>query len=754
MTTTQSSNGKVAEDAKSGARSQKSGARGQESGPTPNIACATSFATSSDSHPSLGLFDLGDSISALLFAQFILSISWQVREIKNASSTPRTAPLSWRCDDPIDNIHALENKQWKHTNNIASWARDVADTSSDTHSPKSPTLSFRSIMSTSATRRASSRAPSSKAPSAKAPSAKIPSATRSRGDMPAAKKKIYLSNSVLAAQLDSGLGSPTPTFVSFEFERGVVPISSIQIPTDHPGFGHLHEFLAEYKDMLKYTLVEGWAAVDDLRVVNGLLHTRRDRLWEDHAANYNLEKTRLDALPDSKDPNHPKQTIPTCLDSSLAGILESRLELILAVTYGMSLQMYISGQRAVYESEWRYQWDTMQSKCYVTAKELISTQVLLERHVNLSRNRAVDFSPDTLNVWALDRYDYCILARALLGFNKALQKSNAIKQQYLEAVNEAAQIQHEVNNIVATKSNFPEFFKDRAAREPRRAVCDSFLFVPIAGALASSEPCSEYLKNFGLVEHTGEQEKLINFNARNVMLQQASATEKPIQLVAGPLPATRESTLPGQTNDVLDDESLHVPGEIPHQSRATRTTLANVITPSIGSLDAAPLNSGPGEFSNVPPADALLLPDLVSEYKKQTCSEMQAVNQTRSYLIASVTFLASIGIKDHRVFGLATDGPKGGILMAWWAAEDEKIYIIERDIHTFDISTPTGAVQFAIFLIRLRAANDKIKKRFADHEERAKTMAKSGHGFERWTKAAQVMDLNNGAAAYIDAGDS
>ncbi|KZP28911.1 hypothetical protein FIBSPDRAFT_1039260 [Athelia psychrophila] len=577
--------------------------------------------------------------------------------------------------------------------------------------------------------------PATKAPSARASSTKAPSATRSRSDTSAAKKYIYLSNSVLAGQLDSGLGSPTPTFVSFQFERGVVPISSIQIPIDHPGFGHLHKFLAEYKDMLKFTLVEGWAAVDDLRVVNGLLHTRRDRLWEDHAANYNLEKTRLDALPDSKDPNHPKQTIPTCLDSNLA-ILESRLELILAVTYGMSLQMYISGQRAVYESEWRYQWDTMQYKCYVTAKELISTQVLLERHVNLSRNRAVDFSPDTLNVWALDRYDYCILARALLGYNKALQKSKAIKQQYLEAVNEAAQIQYEVNNIVATKSNFPEFFKDRAAREPRRAVCDSFLFVPIAGALASSEPCSEHLKNFGLVEHTGEQEKLINLNARNVMLQQASATEKPTQSVTKPLPATRESTLPGQTNDGSDDESLQVPGETPHQPRATRTTLANIITPSIGSLDAAPSNSGPQEFSNVPPTDALLLPDLVSEYKKQTCSEMQAVNQTRSYLIASVTFLASIGIKDHRVFGLATNGPKGGVLMAWWAAEDEKIYIIERDIHTFDISTPTGAVQFAIFLIRLRADNTKITERF-------RQLTMRNDELQKWTKTAQATDLQD-----------
>ncbi|KZP28936.1 hypothetical protein FIBSPDRAFT_947334 [Athelia psychrophila] len=699
--------------------------------PTPNIACATSFATSSDSHPSLGLFDLGDSISALLFAQFILGISWQVRGIKNASSTPCAAPLSWRCDDPIDNIRALEDKQWKHINNIASWARDVAATSSDTHSlPPSPTLSFNSIMP----------APDAK----KAPSK---SATSSKSDIkPAVPTPV--SNSVLAGKSDVGLESPIATFVSLEFERGVVPISRLSVPKERSDFGHLHGFLAEYEDMLNFTLVEGWTAVDDLPVVIDLLHTRRHRLWKDHITNYDLEKSRLGALPDSNDPEHPKQTVPTCLDPSLAEILESRLEVILAVTYGMSLQVCIAGQRAVREAEWRHQWDAMKYRCYTTAEELVSSQVLLERRLNLSRNRAVDFLPeeDKLLVLADYRYRYCSYALQHYIEVKEHLRVPVIEEQYQEALDESVQLKKEVGRVVA-QSNFANFVKDRAAQEPSVAICDSFLFVPIGGALASPEDdgalaSPEHLRSFGLVDHTGEQEKLISRSLTRVA-EKPTKSSSPSALAGRSNYSTEKSTRSTQANDAPDKDYLGVPGDTVHQTRAARPTLANVIHTSFSeSLYATPPNAEPEKFEPpVPAADALLLPDLVGEYKKKSGSEMQAVNQTRSYLIASVTFLASIGIKDHRVFGLATNGPKGGVLMAWWATKDDRIYIIERDIYTFNISNPIDAVQFAIFLLRLRADNDKIKKRFADHKERAKTMAKSGNGFERWTKAAQVVDL-------------
>ncbi|KZP28935.1 hypothetical protein FIBSPDRAFT_1039281 [Athelia psychrophila] len=672
--------------------------------PTPHIACATSFATSSDSHPSLGLFDLGDSISALLFAQFVLGISWQVREIKNASSTPCTASLSWRCDDPIENTRPLANEQWKYTDSIASWARDVAATSS-------------SIIP----------------PAAKAPTE---SATSSRNDTKPPDHTPF-SNSVLAGKSDVGLGSPIATFVSIEFERSVVPISSLSVPKEHSSFGHLHDFLVEYEDMLNFTPVEGWTAMDKLPIVSPLLHTCRHRLWEDHTAKYNFEKTRLDALPDSDDPDHPKQTVPTCLDPSLAEILESRLEVILAVIYGMSLQVYIAGQRAVHGSEWRHQWDAMKYGCYITAKELVSTQVLLEQRLNLSRNRAVDFLPekDKLNVWANYRYRYCSYSHNHYIDVKGDLVSLPIRRQYKAALDEAEQIEIEVGKVAA-KSNFANFVKDRAALEPSVAICDSFLFVPIDGALAFPEhdgalASPEHLRNFGLIDHTSEQEKLISRSLTRV-------AGKPTQ--SSSLPSSTEKSTPSTQ---ANDGSLRVPGPIVHKTRARRPSLSNVI--DISSIEppyVAPLNSEPEESDPpVPAADALLLPDLVGEYKKKSGSEMQAVNQTRSYLIASVTFLASIGIKGHRVFGLATNGPKGGVLMAWWATEDDKIYIIERDIYTFNISNPIDAVRFAIFLIRLRADNDKIRKRFADHKIRKETMAESGNGFERWTKAAQVVDL-------------
>lgn len=184
--------------------------------------------------------------------------------------------------------------------------------------------------------------------------------------------------------------SPVATPMSFEFERGAVPISSIQIPKEDFKFGHLHVFLAEYKDMLKFTPVEEWTLLvrmsfeplsihshllqSGLPKVSRLMHARRHRLWKDHTAIRNSENTRLDVLYPA--PKSREKMALKFLDPGLAEILNSRLELILAVTYGMSLEMLLSDQRAVCELEWRHQWDSIKYRCYTTAEELVSTQVL------------------------------------------------------------------------------------------------------------------------------------------------------------------------------------------------------------------------------------------------------------------------------------------------------------------------------------------------------------------------------------------
>lgn len=63
----------------------------------------------------------------------------------------------------------------------------------------------------------------------------------------------------------------------------------------------------------------------------------------------------------------------------------------------------------------------------------------------------------------------------------------------------------------------------------------------------------------------------------------------------------------------------------------------------------------------------LLLAVLVAEYKKAATSYKKTLYQVKMYLEASVRYLASLGITSWAVFGLAANGVRGAILMAWFS---------------------------------------------------------------------------------------
>jgi hypothetical protein len=68
----------------------------------------------------------------------------------------------------------------------------------------------------------------------------------------------------------------------------------------------------------------------------------------------------------------------------------------------------------------------------------------------------------------------------------------------------------------------------------------------------------------------------------------------------------------------------------------------------------------------------------------------------------------------------------------------KKIYIIERNIRTFNLSSPIQAFQFASFLIRLREHTDTLKELFDEDEFRRR--AEKGE-LSRWTMDAQAADM-------------
>ncbi|KAL4063391.1 hypothetical protein V8B97DRAFT_1992062 [Scleroderma yunnanense] len=140
--------------------------------------------------------------------------------------------------------------------------------------------------------------------------------------------------------------------------------------------------------------------------------------------------------------------------------------------------------------------------------------------------------------------------------------------------------------------------------------------------------------------------------------------------------------------------------------------------------------------------DSLSLPILIAEYKKKDDSGIfKAMNQCRIYLVSAVRFLEALGITDQPVFGLVTKGAEGSILMAWLSGKTEKIYIIDRNVKTFDLTNPLDAFQFATILVRLSQHAQDLKTKFEDEVYQSTLRAKFKFGIPQWSKRFQNMDV-------------
>jgi hypothetical protein len=62
---------------------------------------------------------------------------------------------------------------------------------------------------------------------------------------------------------------------------------------------------------------------------------------------------------------------------------------------------------------------------------------------------------------------------------------------------------------------------------------------------------------------------------------------------------------------------------------------------------------------------------------------------------------------------------------------------MERNIRTYDLSSPIEAFQFATFLLRLREQSEKLKTLFEEKKDEFIQKAQS-HELAEWTKEAQT----------------
>ncbi|KAG7445574.1 uncharacterized protein BT62DRAFT_896617 [Guyanagaster necrorhizus] len=102
------------------------------------------------------------------------------------------------------------------------------------------------------------------------------------------------------------------------------------------------------------------------------------------------------------------------------------------------------------------------------------------------------------------------------------------------------------------------------------------------------------------------------------------------------------------------------------------------------------------------------------------------------YTEASVRYLASLGVTKQAVFALATDGLEGAVLMAWCSSDSETVYIVERNVQTFNISSPIEIYHFVTVLLRLREYGDTKLE-----DAVLKVLEVDGFQQKSWSKTAQ-----------------
>ncbi|KAI0320590.1 hypothetical protein OF83DRAFT_1081519 [Amylostereum chailletii] len=131
-----------------------------------------------------------------------------------------------------------------------------------------------------------------------------------------------------------------------------------------------------------------------------------------------------------------------------------------------------------------------------------------------------------------------------------------------------------------------------------------------------------------------------------------------------------------------------------------------------------------GDVADTDPGaeDTLHIPILFHEYQESVrTSKETAVNRWRIDAVASVKFLATLGITDFPVFGLVTKGPVGVVVCAWGMRDDSDsgidVQIIDRLGREFDISTVNGAFNYATFVSKLsRDHAPRLSCQFTDRE--------------------------------------
>ncbi|GBE90005.1 hypothetical protein SCP_1800270 [Sparassis crispa] len=738
--------------------------------PAVHIACAT---THSHSGMTVGIFNLTDPQSALALAHFVLGLDAHCRRIVSKSKhRPVIDAFHWRSD-------YLEKREDSCNNGdlgtrIANWASTI-DTRSDGGNPEAeldlsmspasdmsdlsmilespgkptqgrgrPTTRSAGSQTGSGSRKSHSRVKEgavatkgrSRTPATDKASQKQESkAPKSRSDSVAPRSER--SSSVLAKKVKTALdGLVTPA--TWLFERKAFPIALIKLPHDAEDADEINEKIDTYKKIVvefAWCNVE-WSSIDAMPQVDEAVQQVLEHLFQ----NYSALKEK-----------------PVELDEADMRILSNRFSTILYASMGAYTHHAASSGLPVNEAEARHDWDRMLYQfCVPDSEHTVSPYLLLERELIFPRNKAIDFilddnSPEKQKSLAKQQKNFAesYYVHCLAVQGHSLRYSTAVQVQADAASTQALHFSVQVNSLSENPGEMVDILRKHAASEPLRGICDAIVVSGIKDAFddKDSPATRKFLNKQALVQHT---------------LTTRSKKDQPEKLASQtsshppPTPAVEAHPKASGSKTTSAPKTTSTPKTTSARSRApsAQSTLRNRVgDPFVNSC--SPLVSGSSiKHDNIPrrdpeaiTRDQLLLPVLVAEYKRWDEDQAKSLNQGRFYCVASVTFLAALGIEGYPVFALVTNGKVGAVLLSWQSpGMKKKIYIIERNVCTFDLGDPLQAFHFATFLVRLRHQHGQLKELFEKEKEifRGKVSAEQ---FEEWMMTAQDVILKAQQAA-------
>ncbi|KAK0200728.1 hypothetical protein DFS33DRAFT_1490101 [Desarmillaria ectypa] len=523
--------------------------------------------------------------------------------------------------------------------------------------------------------------------------------------------------------------SPTAklSFSSYAHDRKIISLTNIQLEADAKiaNVSEINEMLKIYGEMTQYM-----KPPPELPVVDKRVEQVRDHFL-----------SQVDACSGSKNtpelPRHFWEVILGCLSS-----------LLWASVGGYSKEL---GGNLHNEAEARHEWDILLNLGFVETRELASGRVVLERALLLSRNVAADMMQASLDP---DGAEFKSIAEQSLNIafqharplgdvdSKLLRQSRSFLAVALTQSNDVSAL---FDNAGAAKIAILK----RAGDEPELGIVDAILALPL-----------EHLKNI--------EEPLIRVTETRATVQAASRTLSPDNIaepddnVVSEKPnvkrsrSTRGSSRRAQSTTtqrellaIAEEREgrFQAPNREDNKGGTSATQVVNTaellhpFAVTCSETKSAPkMVFAPGVVMNVKELlTKLLLAVLVAEYKKPTQTYPKALVQAKMYLEASVRYLASLGVTKQAVFALATDGVEGAILMAWCSSDSESVYIVERNVRTFNVSSPIEVYHFVTVLLRLREYSDTALKDAVEEALRADDFKQTS-----WNKTEQFNRIEQG----------